>query len=1396
MYYNRFVAALTTPENASVTVVGTTGSTSYKYQIAAYNWNGETLGCSELTVSNGNASLSVSNYNRLEWDVVDGAYGYCIFGRVSGVAYGRIIKAETFDIVSPTRLSYSDQGQVAVPDIAFQPAVVNTTARQNWDSILFRPNKSVQAAELNEIQAVGDMYTSRIGEFLFKEGYVVQGCTPTIQVANTVIIDDGRVFVKGKVREIAGATVTLIGTGKEVIGLRVTENIITELDDVALNDPAVGSYNYSKDGSHRREYLFTWVVNEANAVKVYDVQDGGVIVASQQTSDSQIGKLLATRTYEQSGSFVVEPTSAVIKAHDTDSSKLVLAVSTVRAYVYGYRIERSKGTSLEFDKARDYKNVPDEQITKSAPIFIYDVSEQYVSAVNTCYATVRVTAEDVTRGPVIGGRDEMSHTPVYAILEVWQGGTTYSEGVDYIRDGNYVDWSPGGSEPAVGTSYNVTYTYRKAMIKGTRTKTLVSGEARVRGAGSTDDLVNSDIISVIDVSDVYPNSSPDYIGDVDYYLENGQADDSIGVGKINWSPPSSNKPGLGDTYYVTYYYWAHTIEGEFVSADSYDSYDDIGTYGTKNLRDCIDWRCTGGVTPEPDDFNVDYNFYIPRKDLVCITTDGNLLLVKGISDENPQSPPPVDMTMPLFELAVSPYTYGPTDVSKVILEVVRSTMADLKVVERRVNTLEYYNALDQLEKDAELTYTTAIKSGVMVDNFAGSSKADIYFDKGNITFGCAFDTPNNIIQAQSPFTATDLGAILNVGGSVIHNGKRIISLPYTEELEVHQPLASQPVNVNPYNVFKFVGTLILTPETDNWVDTERAPDLAVTSGATAEELSMWTEVQGRGWQMSATPWQESVNGVRNISTKVQGAQIVTTQAVTTERKVTNLSMKPETETKSLGDRIVDTSISPYIRSRWIDIEGHKLRPLTEVMCTIDDRVISLVAVAPTTGSGGKVNTDASGYFHCRLLIPPGTFNVGDREIKIYNSDTPSTETEATAIYSAFGIKETRQQTYITVTSLQPKVTVNTEVKTTVRKTVRPNPNWSDPLAETLLFDESYFITAIGLYFKTKDPDVPITIELRTVENGYPGQHTILTKTMYPADITVSDNATAETKVIFDDIGYIESGKEICIALIANSDNYNVWVATMGANDVTTGQLITKQPYGGVLFKSPNSTTWVADANSDLKFNIYRAEFSLTGSVVFNRAAGVNATIVSLNADVFNPGDYNNVNCSSLWQVDSVAVTGSSPLLTNMETMYLRETATDLYVKCTLSSDSSRYSPTINKERINLIAAKYNVGSTNAYISRNVVLDPNDYDNLKVILDISQPAGTVADVYYSIDDGYTWELLTSSELISTVQISNEFAEYTWVKTFLSSQTQYRIRIDHKTNSPAATPKCMRLRTIAY
>ena len=144
-----------------------------------------------------------------------------------------------------------------------------------------------------------------------------------------------------------------------------------------------------------------------------------------------------------------------------------------------------------------------------------------------------------------------------------------------------------------------------------------------------------------------------------------------------------------------------------------------------------------------------------------------------------------------------------------------------------------------------------------------------------------------------------------------------------------------------------------------------------------------------------------------------------------------------------------------------------------------------------------------------------------------------------------------------------------------------------------------FITSVDLYFSTKDAAVPVTVQIRETVNGYPGQHILPFSevSLNPSDVNTSSDGTTATKFTFHSPVYLQENTEYCFVIMANTTDYNAYVARLGETNLTSDRTISQQPYAGVMFKSQNGVTWTADQNEDIKFLLRRAEFSqVTGTV--------------------------------------------------------------------------------------------------------------------------------------------------------------------------------------------------------
>jgi hypothetical protein len=175
----------------------------------------------------------------------------------------------------------------------------------------------------------------------------------------------------------------------------------------------------------------------------------------------------------------------------------------------------------------------------------------------------------------------------------------------------------------------------------------------------------------------------------------------------------------------------------------------------------------------------------------------------------------------------------------------------------------------------------------------------------------------------------------------------------------------------------------------------------------------------------------------------------------------------------------------------------------------------------------------------------------------------------------------------------------------VSQSISQTVGWYDPIAQSFLVleDTGIFLTRCDVFFETvDDTDVPVTIQLRTMQNGYPTQHILPFSeiTLEPNEIQVSSDGSIATAIRFKAPVYLEGGTEYCVALASVSTKYRVFLSRVGETDLLTQTFISNQPYLGSLFKSQNASTWEASQWEDLKFTLYRADFIETGTVeVYN-----------------------------------------------------------------------------------------------------------------------------------------------------------------------------------------------------
>lgn len=334
-----------------------------------------------------------------------------------------------------------------------------------WVSVDFNGGRRLQSAELNEMQSIALYRDKQIGDIIFGSGSVIEGGELYINAEKTELrITPARVYLDGIVHDIPETTLPITGVGEEDVGLKVVMTEVTYEDDPTLLDPAIDHSNFGMPGADRTVANPQWSINDPQATPMYRLIDGELVTNTIPPEIDGFTPILARRTYDQAGSFLVSGMDGYIEPRDETSVNLVIDAG--KAYVLGYELSRLVPTRIAVPKSLDYRTVINETKTYTTGTTFYSLNSKPVKEIKQITATVQRT-DTITRGNIGGTADTLPYTPVVNVVEVKQGEKVYAAGVDYQHAGDTVDWSLSGEEPAGGTTYTVTYQYTKIMVQGT-----------------------------------------------------------------------------------------------------------------------------------------------------------------------------------------------------------------------------------------------------------------------------------------------------------------------------------------------------------------------------------------------------------------------------------------------------------------------------------------------------------------------------------------------------------------------------------------------------------------------------------------------------------------------------------------------------------------------------------------------------------------------------------------------------------------------------------------------------------------------------------------------------------------------------------------------------------------
>jgi len=593
------------------------------------------------------------------------------------------------------------------------------------------------------------------------------------------------------------------------------------------------------------------------------------------------------------------------------------------------------------------------------------------------------------------------------------------------------------------------YVYGSTTTPATRSKTIA--EVTVTRAVQTDSdglqFISLGKSDIIDVKRITQTDSDGADLSTRFNLDNGQRDAFYGNGRLVVDSSLNSAPG--GNVFVRFRHYEHG-EGEFFSVSSYTGntdYKNIPMYRTsrgQNLRlfNQLDFRPTadslGNYTeaslaflPQPTDLiTSDNEYYLSRSYRLVLDQEGLIKVVSGNEGFNPTPPAKISKTLPLYNFMLRGNTLNDSDLTMQKLDHRRYTMKDIDRLEKRLTSLEELTSLNMLElatdnfEVLDSAGLNRVKSGFFVDNFTTHAfsevsrrgyKASINASEGYLRPLC--HTDNIRLRFDS-----------DTANGIVRKGDNLY-LEHTEEVWIDNPFATKAVKINPFDTSVYTGNMNLSPASDEWRDKEVGTRTIFDQGT---ELS--TDL-AKHWDEWAWNWGgkelEDLKIGDTTDTYDHSSGYITRKTV---NKVISSSIVEEV----IEERVLQSAILPFIRSRIISVKVKGLRPNTNVFLFMNNKsmanfvreIADITAFAATTTDFGNtlknvtshkdgataLTTDISGAINISFQVPhegSNKFRCGTHEIKIMDVTKGDREDKAgsiaRAIYTATGFLDTVHQ---------------------------------------------------------------------------------------------------------------------------------------------------------------------------------------------------------------------------------------------------------------------------------------------------------------------------------------------------------------------------------------------------
>jgi len=859
------------------------------------------------------------------------------------------------------------------------------------------------------------------------------------------------------------------------------------------------------------------------------------------------------------------------------------------------------------------------------------------------------------------------------------------------------------------------------------------------GAPSTDGPIPLGLADVYRIKEVRRKNGADFTSETDgtdatsqFILDNGQRDNYYDHATIR---PVGITLAADDYLLVRLDYFSSDTHSYF-SVDSYPIDDtqetdtsiftyQIPSYTTSfgevyQLRDCLDYRPVKSKTADEaltavaatmnpataDDFitnettnklliplpssriELDYSHYLARRDVLTVDSNNNFSSVRGAPSTDPVTPSVSENVMAIANIFIPPYPSISQTFARILglndnfctherIAQKRFTMRDIGVLKDRIDTLEYYNALNLIEKetsDLQILDENGLdrfKNGFFADGFLDHSLGDTT----NPNYNIAVDRAEQLIRPVFEMDSFDYE--YNESGSNLGKVGNLLHLPIeSEEILVQQNNVTTNRNVE-QSVYRFLGNIELDPDNDTWTDTttvdkniEFGNDLPNDKLMTTDWGSWETNIVGSN--LYARNWNDRSGNAARASfvgsydsyaaalRASRGAgkygrnRTLIERVASDQRSGIQTTVNFEKETQQLGNFVTDVSLIPYIRPQAINFYASGIKPRTRHFVFFDGEDVTQYVRQYTTiddpttftPNGSDLRTNEFGEIRGVLYLPAEgkRFRTGAKEVVItdsLNNSIDNVTSRAEATFNASGLNVQKQNTILS-TKVVSGIESEEVFETRNRRAVDTKVIGPSCIAYTFRVDvpaeeEGAFITSVDLFFQQFHPELGFRVQIRELNSGGNITQNVLPYSEVWVDrkirdsvgnridnpnLKTSSDGSVPTNVEFKAPIFLYN--ETSYAVVISAENINpdtyLWISRLGETDLITGEAVTSRRLTGAVYTTNNSVNWDIVPQADLKLKLYRAKFATgenyTGLIKNEPYEYFNLTNVSSNFNNF------------------------------------------------------------------------------------------------------------------------------------------------------------------------------------